>query len=185
MSDNRASLLEDPHAELIKGRPALPPSPMPIHQFLAAEVLVALRRLLPREYFLVAGQSVLIDHLNEPRPDVVVMRREGANRTPVLAADVLVAVEVVSPESAIRDRRDKSVLYALAGIPAYWVVDPLGEQVTFAKFVRGPGGAYRESLQTDGLVTIFEPWKVTLDLRGWTHIRDGLQSDGQETTSRV
>jgi Uma2 family endonuclease len=147
---------------------------MPFHQFLVQEILFSLRRLLPREYFLVAGQSVLIDDLNEPRPDALAMWRRGANRTPVLAADVLLAVEVVSPGSAVRDRRDKAKLYAGAGIPAYWIIDPLHERITFTQFVLDAGGVYRRRLETDGSVTIGLPWEVALDLPGWMQIRDEL-----------
>lgn len=33
-------------------------------------------------------------------------------------------VEVISPDSVTRDRRDKLAEYAAAGIPEYWVIDP-------------------------------------------------------------
>jgi hypothetical protein len=82
---------------------------------------------------------VVIDSRNEPRPDVVLIREEGADRTPVLAADVLLAVEIVSPESAARDRHDKMRLYACAGISAYWLIDPLAERVTFTEYLPGRG----------------------------------------------
>ena len=172
--DDVASLPEDLRYELINGRLALSPSPLPFHQFLGSEIQYSLRARLPREYFLATDQSVLLDSRNEPRPDVVVMWRKGANRTPVLAADVLVAVEVISPESTIRDRRDKMKLYAYAGIPAYWIVDPLGERITFTQFLLSPGGTYHPQVQTDGLVTIDQPWQVTLDLPEWTRTRDEL-----------
>jgi Uma2 family endonuclease len=175
--DDVASLPEDLHYELINGRLALSPSPLPFHQFLGSEIQYSLRERLPREYFLATDQSVLVDSRNEPRPDVVVMRRTGANRTPVLAADVLVAVEVISPESTIRDRRDKLKLYAYAGIPAYWIIDPLGERITFSQYLLTSGGAYHQHVQTDGLVTIDQPWEVTLDLLEWTRTRDELRDD--------
>jgi Uma2 family endonuclease len=177
--DDVASLPEDLHYELINGRLALSPSPLPFHQFLGNEILYALRMRRPREYFLVTDQSVLIDSRNEPRPDVVVMWRRGANRTPVLAADVLVAVEVVSPDSTVRDRQDKRKLYAYAGIPAYWMVDPLAERVTFTQLLLSPAGDYHQHLQTDGLVTIDQPWEVTLDLPEWTRTRDELRADAR------
>ncbi len=40
-------------------------------------------------------------------------------------------VEIISPESLGRDRGDKFYEYEAAGIPEYWLVDPLREQVEF------------------------------------------------------
>lgn len=177
--DDVASLPEDLHYELINGRLALSPSPMPFHQFVGNEILYALRTRRPREFFLSTDQSILVDSRNEPRPDVVVMRRTGANRTPVLAADVLLVVEVISPESTTRDRQDKRKLYAYAGIPTYWIVDPLAERVTFTQLLLSPGGAYHQHVQTDGLVTIDQPWEVTLDLPEWTRERDEIRKDAR------
>jgi len=177
--DDVASLPEDLHYELINGRLALSPSPMPFHQFVGNEILYALRIRRPREFFLSTDQSILVDSRNEPRPDVVVMRRTGANRTPVLAADVLLVVEVISPESTTRDRQDKRKLYAYAGIPTYWIVDPLAERVTFTQLLLSPGGAYHQHVQTDGLVTIDQPWEVTLDLPEWTRERDEIRKDAR------
>ena len=39
-------------------------------------------------------------------------------------------MEVVSPDNPLRDTRDKPVDYARAGIPEYWIVNPLDETVT-------------------------------------------------------
>jgi Uma2 family endonuclease len=56
--------------------------------------------------------SMRIDRRNEPRPDVVAIRREHANRSPVPVGDALLAVEVVSPGSTFRDRVDLPALTA-------------------------------------------------------------------------
>jgi Uma2 family endonuclease len=116
-----------------------------------------------------------MDGRNELRPDVVAIREEGASRTPVLVQDVLLAVEVISPDSSIRDRRDKLKLYAQGKIPAYWVIDPLGERVTFTEFVLDGDQGYRRSLVTDGSVTVEDPWKIALDLPSWTRRRNRLR----------
>ena len=46
-----------------------------------------------------------------------------ADETGYGAADVVLAVEVVSPESEGRDRERKPQLYAEAGIPHFWLVE--------------------------------------------------------------
>jgi len=105
----------------------------------------------------------------------VILREEGADRTPVLAADVLLAVEIISPDSSVRDRQDKMKLYSYAGIPAYWLIDPLADCVTFTEFLLSEGRAYHQHVQTDGLITIDRPWETTLDLPAWTRRRDRLR----------
>ncbi|AGZ45529.1 hypothetical protein AFR_36365 [Actinoplanes friuliensis DSM 7358] len=177
--DDVARLPEDLPYELIDGRLALTPAPLPIHQSLGIEIVLALRANWPAGYYLATDQSVLVDHRNEPRPDVVLMRREGANRTPVLAADVILVAEVVSPSSRVSDREDKMKLYSYAGIPAYWIIDPLGDRITFSQFLLSSGGTYHCQLQAEGLVTIDQPWKVTLDLAAWTQERDELREDAR------
>ncbi|GAA3906962.1 Uma2 family endonuclease [Actinoplanes auranticolor] len=173
--DDVASLPEDLHYELINGRLALTPAPMPIHSFIARMTANALDVNCPDGLMPGEDSSVLIDSRNEPRPDVLVMRETGANRSPVLAADVVLVVEVVSPSSAVSDRHEKAQLYAYAGIPAYWIIDPLAERITLTELLLGAGGSYQQRLQTDGLLTIARPWEVTLDLPGWTRRRDRIR----------
>jgi len=171
--DDLATLPKDLRYELIDGRLILP-APLPFHQIVCRRVANAIEVNCPDDIVVSFDQSVAIDSHNEPRPDVVLIREEGASRTPVLAADVLLAVEVISPESSIRDRRDKAKIYAYAGIPAYWIIDPLNERVTFSEFLLS-GGSYHRRVDTDGLVTIDRPWPVTLDLPAWTGRRDRLR----------
>ena len=57
------------------------------------------------------------------RADAVKSRRQ----TRFEAADVLLAVEVVSPDSEARDRDTKPHKYAAAGIPHFWLVEMAGE----------------------------------------------------------
>ncbi|WP_433721526.1 Uma2 family endonuclease [Actinoplanes sp. CA-051413] len=173
--DDVASLPEDLHYELINGRLVLTPAPLPIHQSIGIRIATALEARCPDDVFVSVDQSVLVDSRNEPRPDVVLIRQEGADRTPVLAADVLLVAEIISPSSKVSDREDKMKLYAYTGIPAYWIIDPLGERITFTQFRLSSGGAYNQQMVTDGLVTIEHPWEVTLDLPGWTRRRDRLR----------
>lgn len=50
-------------------------------------------------------------------------------------------VEIVSPESDARDRGDKFLEYEAAGIPEYWLIDPLRREAVF--YCLGPDGRYR------------------------------------------
>jgi Uma2 family endonuclease len=173
--DEVAKLPEDLPYELIDGRLILTPSPTHFHQFVGIETAIALREFRPAEILVGTDQSVLVDSGSEPRPDVLLIREEGAGPSPVLAADVLLAVEIISPDSTVRDRQDKMKLYAYAGIPAYWIIDPLAERVTFTEFLLSEGRAYHQRVQADCLITIDRPWKITLDLPSWTRYRDRIR----------
>ena len=50
-------------------------------------------------------------------------------------------VEIISPESRARDRGDKFFEYEAAGIPEYWLIDPIREQAEFYQL--GVDGIYR------------------------------------------
>jgi len=49
-------------------------------------------------------------------------------------------VEIISPESAGRDRGDKFYEYAQGGVPEYWLIDP---QTQWAEFHLLDGDRYR------------------------------------------
>lgn len=66
-------------------------------------------------------------------PDIMFVAREHLDRlTPTyLDGPAELVIEVVSPESAGRDRGDKFYEYREAGIPEYWLIDPQLEQAEF------------------------------------------------------
>ena len=66
-------------------------------------------------------------------------RLEGLHETYYNGAADL-AIEVVSPKSGVRDRRDKLAEYEAAGIPEYWIVDESRREALF--YVLGADGAY-------------------------------------------
>ncbi|WP_433826938.1 Uma2 family endonuclease [Actinoplanes sp. CA-015351] len=174
--DDVASLPEDLRYELIDGRLVLSPLALPIHQFIAHRVATAAEEHCPDDVLVNGEQAVLLDRRNELRPDVALIYEEGAGRSPVRPDDVPLVVEVVSESSKKFDRDGKLKKYAYVGIRNYWIVDPLAERVTLTQFALGPGGDYQRLLQTDELVTVDRPWKITLDLPAWTRRRDRIRA---------
>ncbi|WP_433224824.1 Uma2 family endonuclease [Microtetraspora malaysiensis] len=86
----------------------------------------ALRGVAPRELRVRREMSLVLDSRQRPEPDVSVIRAEAERedeQTAYQAADAVLVVEVVSPESEVRDRKRKPVLYAEAGIPYFWRVE--------------------------------------------------------------
>lgn len=70
-------------------------------------------------------------------------------RSTYLEGPVDLVVEIISPESRSRDRGDKFFEYEAAGIPEYWLLDPIREQAEFYQL--DAGGIYRPAaLDTQG-----------------------------------
>jgi Uma2 family endonuclease len=81
---------------------------------------------------------------NGPEPDVGFIRKARRHliRKGYIAGPADLAMEIVSPESIERDYHQKRRQYQEAGIPEYWIVDPLKEKVTLLSL--GRDGKYRE-----------------------------------------
>jgi Uma2 family endonuclease len=171
--DDLADLPEDLPYELIDGRLVVP-SPTALHQDLCVELVLALRVNCPSEYLVSIDLSMRIDRRNEPRPDVVAIRREHADRSPVPVDGALLAVEVLSPTSTFRDMYDKAKVYARAGVRSYWVVDPLHERMTLTEYTLTTPGEYGTVTHTDDVFVTERPWKVSVDLPALSVRRAGL-----------
>jgi Uma2 family endonuclease len=115
-----------PHTELIDGSLVFV-SPQRSFHTLAMDLLVpGLRSTVPGDLRVRREMTVVIDKRQGPEPDISVIRAEavsGVEETHYLAKDVVLAVEVVSPESVKRDRERKPQIYAQAGIPHFWRVE--------------------------------------------------------------
>jgi Uma2 family endonuclease len=177
--DDISELPEDLHYELIEGRLVLTPFAKPIHQLVSKNVGYAIDVNCPDEFILNIEQAVLIAPHIELRPDVMLLSERSAESSPVPPSDVLLVVEVISKPSRKTDREYKLERYAQGAIPNYWIIDPLAERITFTQFVLGPGDHYAEKVHTDGLVTVREPWEITLDLPAWTRRRDKLRANAR------
>ncbi|MGW4446351.1 Uma2 family endonuclease [Streptomyces sp. NPDC004682] len=119
-----------PHTELIDGSLVFVSPQRDFHSVVIDLLANGLRSTVPPELRVRREMTVVIDRRNGPEPDLVVVRTEAVqNRDQAFyrAADVLLAVEVVSPDSESRDRDTKPRKYAAAGIPHFWLVEMAGE----------------------------------------------------------
>jgi len=75
-------------------------------------------------------------------PDLLFVARENLGRLKdrYLEGPADLVVEVVSPESRLRDRGEKFAEYEAGGVREYWLVDPEARQADF--YVLGPDGRY-------------------------------------------
>ncbi|WDG33617.1 Uma2 family endonuclease [Streptomyces sp. CA-278952] len=118
-----------PHTELIDGSLVFVSPQRDFHSTMIDLLVTGLRSTAPPEVRVRREMTVVLDRRNAPEPDVSVVRTEaitGLDVTRYQAADVLLAVEVVSPDSEARDREAKPHKYATAGIPHFWLVEMVG-----------------------------------------------------------
>lgn len=111
--------------ELEEGVLVVSPRPVPPHQRAGVRLVQTLNEQLPPTWEAFTElEVVVIDQ--EPAtvrvPDVVVIPPDWT-RARVPAAEVLIAIEIVSPGSRRKDTLVKPLEYAEAGIQYYWVID--------------------------------------------------------------
>ncbi|MEU2072135.1 Uma2 family endonuclease [Streptomyces anulatus] len=119
-----------PHTELIDGSLVFVSPQRKFHSMVIDLLVAGLRSTAPPEVKVRREMTVVLDRRNGPEPDISVVRTEadkkGMEQTSYTAADVLLAVEVVSPDSEARDREAKPHKYATAGVPHFWLVEMTG-----------------------------------------------------------
>lgn len=129
----------------------------------------ALDQAAPWDRFRVSREmSIVLGPRQRPEPDLIVIHADAevdSQATWYPAEAVALAVEVVSPESEIRDRERKPELYAQAGIPHFWRVEDAGDSAVLYAYELDP------ATKRYGPVGIFHdraalklPFEVEIDL---------------------
>ncbi|TYB64026.1 Uma2 family endonuclease [Nonomuraea sp. PA05] len=114
------------HTELIDGSLVFASPQASFHMLVISLLENELRRAAPGDLRVRREMSVILDKDQRPEPDLCVISAtavESGRQTFYHARDVLLVIEVVSPESRTRDRRRKPELYAEAGIRHFWLVE--------------------------------------------------------------
>jgi Uma2 family endonuclease len=115
--------------ELLGGALAVSPSSKPWHGRVANRLARYLEDVLGDQFVVFTDLDVIVDEENVPRPDVFVIRSSAYGPDKVTeAADVVLAVEIMSPGSKMNDRRIKPSLYCDAGIPS-WRIERSGKRL--------------------------------------------------------
>ncbi|MFF5013480.1 Uma2 family endonuclease [Streptomyces sp. NPDC001165] len=115
-----------PHTELIDGSLVFVSPQRSFHSLMIDLLVAGLRTTAPRHLKVRREMTVVLNRRNGPEPDVSVVHAHaeaGLDQTRYKAADVVLAVEVVSPESEERDHDTKPRKYAAAGIQHFWLVE--------------------------------------------------------------
>jgi Uma2 family endonuclease len=155
------------HTELIDGALVFMMSPQRSwHGRLVTGLTVALMAQAPDGIEVEREMTIRLDARNRPEPDLLLTTAPyDAGRTWFAPEDVQLVIEVVSPESAHRDRTVKLRKYAEAGIQHYWCIED--EDTVPAVHVYeldeptgsyAPAGIFRHALQRS------LPFEISLDL---------------------
>ncbi|MET7869573.1 Uma2 family endonuclease [Streptomyces cyaneofuscatus] len=118
-----------PHTQLIDGSLVFVSPQRLFHSAVIDLLVTGLRSAAPAEVKVRRQMTLVLNRRNGSEPDVCVVRAEadtGPDVNRYQAADVLLAVEVVSPDSEARDHEAKPHKYATAGIPHFWLVEMTG-----------------------------------------------------------
>ena len=106
--------------------------------------------------------TVRIGEYSAPEPDVFVVRN-FSGRTYAEASDVALLVEV-SISTRADDLKIKMPMYARAGVPEAWIVEPEAGLVRLFRDPRPDGSWGHESVVTEGVVTPLFSDQVRVDL---------------------
>jgi Uma2 family endonuclease len=139
-------LTEDDRVELLEG--VITPKMVhnPPHDGTIMQLLELLRPMLP-DGWTTRVQSAATTSDSEPEPDLAIVRgtaRDYMRRHPG-PADIGLVVEVAD-SSLVRDRK-KARLYARAGVPVYWIINLVDEQIEAFSQPTGPSATpeYRQA----------------------------------------
>jgi Uma2 family endonuclease len=115
--------------ELLDGVHVVTPAPTYRHQFLHGALFEALRGAVRGRGNLAVLSSpadIRLGSRTMVQPDLFVLRIDPAAPPQDWseADPPLLAIEILSPSTAVRDRGAKRRIYQQAGVQEYWVVDP-------------------------------------------------------------
>ena len=133
--------------ELVDGVLLVSPSPNSIHQRVVGNLFGLLREaLVPGLEAFSAPFDWRISEYTVFEPDVLVFRTSDLAEQWLDAPPVL-AVEVLSPSTRLRDLGLKRRAYEDGGLEWYWVIDPVEPRLTVFRL---EGGRYVKEAEVDG-----------------------------------
>lgn len=134
--------------ELIDGELFVTPAPAYRHQKIVLRLAARLDAICPPHMDVLAAPfAVKVDFATELQPDVLVGLREDFTEKN-LPKPPLLAVEVLSPSTMLRDLNKKKDSYQRFGVPNYWVIEPRDPSLTVFELDRT--GRYRTVAKVAG-----------------------------------
>jgi Uma2 family endonuclease len=153
--------------EIVDGSLHVAPPPPESHEAMACAVAATLRAAAPPGWWVCNRTGVEIGESNLV-PDVTVLRPRSSGAIWCDPADVALVVEVETPATRRFDRFLKPTLYAEAGIPAFWRVEPGRGGAVLRTYELG-GARYRLTHSIEGAepVKLDAPYPVQIAPAVW------------------
>lgn len=125
--------------ELINGEIVVPPSPMSPHQRLVRRITHFIENHMPHGEVLFAPMDVYLDDDNVFQPDVFwrATNSQCIERDGYFYGAPELVVEVYSPATVTKDKREKFNVYQQTGVQEYWMLDPIGQYMEVWQNVEG------------------------------------------------
>ena len=114
--------------ELIDGVPVVSAAPIPLHQRVCVWLVQTLNTAAPEGIWVTLPIDVVLAPDTVLEPDVVVAPRDQLTGKR-LDGPPLLAIEVLSPSTALIDLNTKYARLERAAAPHYWVVDPVAPRL--------------------------------------------------------
>jgi Uma2 family endonuclease len=155
-----------PRMELSDGVVDVVPSPTGGHQKINSRLVNWLDLHLPAGFESLMAVGVVLDGNSTREPDAVVLHSPVEyDHHYYLPEQVLVAIEIVSPNTRKRDRFDKPGLYAAAGIPHYWRIEQNPVHIFAYDLV---DGRYEPAADSAEELVLSKPFEIKLPIRDIT-----------------
>lgn len=121
--------------ELLDGLLLVSPAPTSMHAVVTSRIISMLMAGIPEEVAYVASPGELrLEPFTSLVPDVLVYPAKFGLGFPWKdITEWLLAVEIVSPSSAVYDRDYKRRAYLALGVQDYWVVDPMQRTIEVSR----------------------------------------------------
>jgi Uma2 family endonuclease len=156
------------HAQLVDGGLVFASPQSNFHMMTVSLLTDGIRHEVPPDLRVRREMTVTLSSRQRLEPDVMVIQAEaitGPDQNDFQRADVVLAVEVVSPDSEVRDRERKPQLYAAAGIPHFWRVENTGGRPTVYVYELDPATkAYTLTGIHHDLLKLTVPFDIDIDL---------------------
>lgn len=152
--------------ELLDGVLIMSPSLTAAHQTLALRLGGALLDSCLDGYDVTQAVEIRFGPRRAFIPDVLVTTATAAKRRThwYHPHEVVLAVEIVSPTSQAMDRITKPAIYAQAGIPCFWRVEPARTVVVHTHRLDPAAEVYVSTGEWTETLRVTEPWPIELPL---------------------
>jgi Uma2 family endonuclease len=133
-------LAPDERTELINGEILIMPPPGPRHGFVVDSLTETFVKIAPGKTVVRVQGLVVLHKYAAPMPDIVLLRPRGRaylEKNPD-ASDIFLIIEVAD-SSLEQDTTVKLQLYAIMGVPEYWIADLRNNRLLVYSLPEGDG----------------------------------------------